>query len=115
MRARAQGQLTACKSSLKNIGTAMEMYSEEHDGKYPEEAGLAALVPKYLKTLPECPAAQQMSYTSVFGPKAEGNQEHFENFYQVQCSGHHHKAVSVDENYPKYNGVVGLIERAPRT
>ena len=35
IRARAQGQLTACKSNLKNIGTAMEMYSTDWSGKYP--------------------------------------------------------------------------------
>ena len=33
IRARAQGQLTACKSNLKNIGTAMEMYSTDWSGK----------------------------------------------------------------------------------
>ena len=32
IRARAQGQLTACKSNLKNIGTAMEMYSTDWSG-----------------------------------------------------------------------------------
>ena len=30
IRARAQGQLTACKSNLKNIGTALEMYSTDN-------------------------------------------------------------------------------------
>ncbi len=33
IRARVQGQLTACKSSLKGIGIAIEMYASEH--KYP--------------------------------------------------------------------------------
>ena len=40
IRARAQGQLTACKSNLKNIGTAMEMYSTDWGGKYPTAIGL---------------------------------------------------------------------------
>ena len=35
VRARAQGHLTACKSNLKNIGTALEMYSTDHAGRYP--------------------------------------------------------------------------------
>jgi hypothetical protein len=29
------GQLTACKSNLKNLGTAMEMYSTDWSGHYP--------------------------------------------------------------------------------
>ena len=29
IRARAQGQVTSCKSNLKNIGTACEMYATE--------------------------------------------------------------------------------------
>ena len=40
IRARAQGQLTACKSNLKNIGTAMEKYSTDWGGKYPTAIGL---------------------------------------------------------------------------
>ncbi len=92
----------------------MKMYSDDHEGKCPDQAGLSALVPKYLKVLPECPAAQEMSYTAVFGRNAEGNETHVEDFYQVQCSGDHHKDLSLKENYPKYNGIEGLIEHAPR-
>ena len=35
IRARAQSQLTSCKSNLKNIGTALEMYFTDHNGQYP--------------------------------------------------------------------------------
>jgi len=42
--------LTAMKSNLKNIGTALEMYSSDHKGRYPEK--LDYLTPDYLKTLP---------------------------------------------------------------
>lgn len=34
-RARASGQLTACESNMKNIGTAIEMYAEGNGGHYP--------------------------------------------------------------------------------
>jgi hypothetical protein len=101
--------LTACKSNLKNLGTALEMYSTDWDGKYPST--LDSVLPIYLKTLPECPAAATMSYVAEFGPTASGNHQHFEDYYILHCSGHHHKAVSLEENYPKYNGVEGLIER----
>jgi hypothetical protein len=43
--------LTFTKSNLKNIGTALEMYSSDHRGLYPRE--LSAITPDYLKRLPE--------------------------------------------------------------
>lgn len=52
--ARAEGQLTACGSNLKNIGTASEMYFVDHD-VYPSQ--LTSLTPEYLKQLPLCPAS----------------------------------------------------------
>ncbi|MHC9542416.1 MAG: hypothetical protein AB9903_23135 [Vulcanimicrobiota bacterium] len=42
--------LTTMKSNLKNMGTALEMYSADHKGLYPEK--LEQLTPDYLKTLP---------------------------------------------------------------
>jgi prepilin-type N-terminal cleavage/methylation domain-containing protein len=35
MRAREASRLTACKSNLKNISTAVETYSNDYDGLYP--------------------------------------------------------------------------------
>jgi hypothetical protein len=102
--------LTACKSNLKNIGTALEMYSTDNGGKYPK--GLDALTPKYLKTIPECPAAAAMTYQAQFGPGAEGNTEKYLDFYTVCCAGKHHADVNVDPDYPRYTSVAGLIERA---
>ena len=52
IRARSRGGLTQCKSNLKNIGTALEMYSTDYEGKYP--SGLSSLVPNYLKAIPDC-------------------------------------------------------------
>lgn len=56
IKARRQGQLTACKSNLKNVATALEMYSTDAMGQYPER--LDRLVPKYLKSIPGCPSEQ---------------------------------------------------------
>ena len=109
IRARAQGQLTACKSNLKNIGTAMEMYSTDWSGKYPTSAGLAGLAPNYLKTIPECPAAGSSTYTALFS--AALNTAGFQDYYYICCNGGNHTAVSVSGNYPAYDGIQGLIER----
>lgn len=111
LRARARGSLTACKSNLKNIGSALEMYSTDWSGKYP--TSLNALTPNYLKSIPECPSAGSMTYRVYFGPNARCNPDHYEDYYYVECYGQNHDRVSVTGNYPAYNGIQGLIERAP--
>lgn len=111
IRARAQGQLTACKSNLKNIGTALEMYSTDWSGKYPT-ATAATLTPNYLKTIPQCPAISSNTYVAAFGSGALGNTQSYRDYYIVSCTGENHLAVSVTGDYPAYNGIQGLIERA---
>lgn len=111
IRARAQGQLTACKSNLKNIGTALEMYSTDWSGKYPSDTAL--LTPNYLKTVPDCPAAASNTYVAVFGTGQTFNPDNYQDYYYVDCQSANHTAVSVTGNYPGYNGIQGLIERAP--
>jgi prepilin-type N-terminal cleavage/methylation domain-containing protein len=111
IRARAQGQLTACKSNLKNIGTAMEMYSTDWSGKYPSGAAMLLLTPNYLKTIPECPAAGSITYNALLGSGVAYNSPGFQDYYFISCSGTNHKAVSVPAGYPQYDGISGLIER----
>ena len=111
IRARAQGSGTACKSNLKNIGTALEMYSSDWSGKYP--SSLTVLTPKYLKAFPECPPAGEFTYRARFGPNAPFNPDHYEDYYYVECYGENHTPISITGNYPAYNGIQGLIERMP--
>lgn len=110
IRARARGSLTACKSNLKNIGTALEMYSTDNHGLYPKS--MSALTPNYLKTFPECPNAG-MTYRAEFGPNAPYNTDRHDDYYYVECHGENHKSVSVTGDFPSYNGIQGLIERRP--
>ena len=106
------GALTACKSNLKNIGTAMEMYSTDYEGHYPRN--LDMLTPNYLKTIPECPSGQRVTYRADYGPNAPMNTGQFEDYYYIECTGSSHNAVSVPADYPKYNGIEGLVERPAR-
>lgn len=120
VRAKARGQLTACKSNLKNVSSALEMYATDYDGKYPTT--LAALTPNYLKTLPECPSAGKANYRLQVGLQAPMNVErNFEegpkgpwpDYYYIDCAGENHRSTSVTGDYPAFNAVDGLIERAP--
>jgi hypothetical protein len=102
IRARGQGQLTACKSNLKNIGTGLEMWSTDHGGEYPDD--LAALTPDYLKKIPQCPTAGTDTYSQSYNDyDGEG--------YHFYCSGEHHAQVGVPADHPSYDWQSGLIER----
>jgi hypothetical protein len=105
-RARGQGELTACKSNLKNIGTALEMWAIDNEGKFPESLG--QLTPEYLREIPACPAAGLDTYSAAYTvTPREGNDL---NDYEVSCGGHHHADVGLEEGYPRYNSEQGLIE-----
>jgi competence protein ComGC len=106
-RCRCGNSITACKSNLKNLGTGMEMYSMDWNGHYPRN--LDMLVPNYLKTIPECPAAGRVTYRADFGPKAPGNTSGFADYYSIECTGHSHADINVPPDYPKYNGIEGIV------
>jgi hypothetical protein len=97
---RRYGQLTACKSNLKNLGTALEMYSADHAGSYPHSLG--QLTPNYLKTLPTCSSAGKMSYAYIFGINPDN--------YTVFCAGTNHGNSGCKPDFPKYDCTTGLIE-----
>ena len=101
--ARSQGQLTACKSNLKNIGTACEMWATDHQGRYPDR--LEVLVPDYLRSIPECPRAGLDTYSQTYRISRGGL------FYGVCCGGGFHGNVKLKPNHPSYNSVLGLGER----
>ena len=98
-----------CKSNLKNIGAALELYSLDNDGKYPRNLNL--LTPNYLKTIPQCPEPESLGYFAEFGLRAAINTAGFQDYYYLSCIGTGHEKVSVGRNYPAYDGIQGLIER----
>ncbi len=101
VKARAQGQYTSCKSNLKNIATACEMYSTDNEGRYPHS--LAQLTPNYLRIIPNCPAAEHDTYSAKYEWASEPDA------FTVYCQGDNHKFVGRREpNYPQYNSYEGL-------
>ena len=105
IRARAQGQLTACKSNLKNIATSLEMYSTDNAGRYPLTASIAAkLTPNYLKTIPQCPSATSDTYSTGYTATT------VPDAYSVWCSASFHTATGIlTAGYPQYSSYSGLI------
>ncbi|MBI2266451.1 MAG: serine/threonine protein kinase [Armatimonadetes bacterium] len=79
---RHRGHYYACQSNLKNLATALSLYSEDHGGQYPKS--LNALVPKYQVRIPKCPEAEKDTYTDGYAPLPDGNS------YVLFCRGRHH-------------------------
>jgi hypothetical protein len=104
-----QRQLTECKSNLRNLGTAMEMYSTDWSGHYPDR--LRKLVPNYLHVLPTCPAVEAMTYQMEYGPEASHNEGGFHDYYYLYCAGQNHSRVGIPENIPAYDGCGSVHER----
>lgn len=91
--------MMACKSNLKNIGTALEMYSTDH-GAYPRE--LTELTPTYLKTVPTCPNGK--SYGTDIS----------EEEYLIFCAGGWHgKTRSSDIHSTKHHTHSKTRPRSP--
>lgn len=109
IRCRCQSSLTACKTNLKNIGTALEMYSS-NNGSYPKD--LSGLTPDYLKAIPKCSTGKPYQASISSGA------------YQVTCSGGwhgrggltgthsaaSHTQVKTAPNSPAYSSSEGLLE-----
>ena len=109
VRARGQGQFTACKSNLKNIGTALEMWSVDYDGDFPEK--LEELTPNYLRVIPECPTAGVDTYSGSYTHTDGTKQDPSSGKYEFFCRGHHHNDLGVPQDHPRYNSLEGLISR----
>jgi len=67
-KSRDKANLESCKSNLRNIGLAMELYAQDNNGNffppsspnyiYPYYTTGCYLIPAYLKTVPVCPTGR---------------------------------------------------------
>ncbi|MBM3463764.1 MAG: prepilin-type N-terminal cleavage/methylation domain-containing protein [Armatimonadetes bacterium] len=105
IRARAQGQVTACKSNLKNIGTALEMYSTDSSGRFPSQLTSLTTGGNYLKSIPTCPSVGSDTYTGGFASHSNPDA------YTVVCNGTNHAGVGLAAGYPQYTSIQGLVEK----
>lgn len=105
LRARNQGQLTACKSNLKNLGTSLEMYSTDYSGVYPTSLALLTVGGTYLQSLPRCPLRTTSDYAYTTTATVTS--------YTVFCSGTLHTGIGgvTAADLPSYSSVQGLLPR----
>lgn len=93
------GILIGCKSNLKNLATACEMYASDNGGRYPK--AVSELVEKnYLRRIPKCPLGGDYQYSVKLKP---------DSFIWIcPCE---HTGTDTPKGYPRYNAEQGLIER----
>lgn len=105
--------LTGCKSNLKTIGTALEIYASDNDGEYP--TSLSGISSEYIGgdgSLPTCPAGG--TYVLYTGEKAPYySKETKGQYFYLECHGKAHENQDRKENFPAYSAYSGLIENDP--
>lgn len=110
MRSRDAAKLSSCKYNLRSIAAAMESYATDNSGMYPQKLDRLTVADDkghaYLRTIPSCPVAgsnapYMQGYEVVSAPK---------NAYTIYCKGNYHQIMGLENNYPKYSAVSGLIE-----
>ena len=102
-RAKSHRDYAGCYSICKNIGTALEMYSTDNSGHYPKS--LKQLVPKYLLSIPPCPAAGKETYSSSYTSAT------YPDSYTFYCKGHYHSGVGVGQDKPDYSSTSGMTAK----
>ncbi|MEQ8191261.1 MAG: prepilin-type N-terminal cleavage/methylation domain-containing protein [Candidatus Eremiobacterota bacterium] len=106
LKARAQGQLAACESNIKNLATALEMYATDNTGTYPNE--LVTLTSSaagggYMKTIPLCPSSR---LATSYGYDVHTTPDNF----TMNCTGANaHLSAGSTNGYPQYAPGQGLI------
>lgn len=86
-----------CTQNLKNLATALEMYSTDHSGRYPKE--LADLIPDgYMRNIPRCQDKDPYSYKMGSSP----------DWFVLHCHGANHKKDGCPVNFPQYDSNKGF-------
>ncbi len=99
--AQSQGQVTACKANLRNLATALKMWSDEHEGAYPDS--LSVLAPNYVKYVPQCPANRRDTYSQTYHKTGPGA-------FRINCQAGHNK-LGLPPGYPGWTSEQGMIEK----
>ena len=107
LRTHCGGSLTACKSNLKNMATALELYASDFGGRYPPRLEQLSKG-SYLKQIPTCPAAGEMTYTNYHASQNPDD-------YHLACSGDNHAKAytgysAPSYGYPRYSADTGLLD-----
>jgi predicted Ser/Thr protein kinase len=122
-RARIDGAAISCKSNMKTLAQALEMYQGEHERLYPPSLG--ALTPMYLKTLPVCmltifPDVEVPYFPEPWWKKLPPCSYSYErnnwcDNYTITCHAPIHEKLCGSPGFPLYCADFGLFEYRDQT
>ena len=103
VRARSRGRLSACETNLRNMASALEVYSTDNARQFPSR--LEELSPTFVQSIPTCPSAGSSAayldgFTSARNPAA----------YTLSCTGGWHVDLGLGENSPSFHYGTGLVK-----
>lgn len=102
-RARAKSQLEACRTNLKSIAQALEIYSSENQAHYPPSIML--LTPNFLKSFPECPAVSAPTYIGSYASASQPD------IFTIYCQSAAHVTYNISPNYPQWHSISGVQDK----
>lgn len=110
-RARLRSQHVTCSTNCKNVATALEVYSVDHQGRYPSNSGLPGLNQLInggnIGRIPTCPSAGQVTFVDF---ESSGTPDSF----SFTCVGNNHGQLwggLVGDNFPQYHSGAGLTDQ----
>jgi len=112
-KARDKAKLETCKSNLKSIATALEMYAGDHNGCYQPSSYMRfdethpVISSGYLKAVPKCPAAVIDSTYNYWVDSYDSTHRTFLVFCVGNLGGH--ASMGLANNYPRYDSARGLL------
>lgn len=87
----------ACKTNLRNISTALQVYANDSDGYYPTV--LDSITPEYMKAIPTCHAGTlPYVYQHAVAPER----------FTIYCNGDNHPLFCYP-NEPLWSSALGLL------
>ena len=102
-RAMWKAQATVCATNVRNMATALQVYSNDYDGLYPDD--LNKLSPKYVRILPTCPSAGTVTYAAGYSTTSDSQS------FTLSCKGKNHELVGYGQDEPYYDLNTGLNPR----
>lgn len=90
-------ELKICTHNLSVLAAQLEVYAGDNGLLYPKR--LQSLIPKYISSIPTCPACGRDTYSATY---RYNNSSTAWNF-TLECEGHRHWAAGAPFGYPMAN------------
>ena len=99
---------TNCRSNVFDLANAIGRYADDHHGHCP--AKLEDLVPKYLRELPQCPAAKAQMYDYQLKRGTKPGKGVMVDTFTICCKGYNHTRAEIPADYPRYSSIDGVLQ-----